>query len=98
MATCPKCASQNIVKNGHIHNGKERFKCSDCGRQFVENPTNKLISQSTKDLIDKLLLEKIPRVRIAKVAGVSERWLQKYVKAKYESVPKQVNIQLKKGS
>ena len=27
----------NIVKNGKIHNGKQNYKCRDCGRQFVEN-------------------------------------------------------------
>ncbi|ARV57446.1 hypothetical protein BZZ01_01290 [Nostocales cyanobacterium HT-58-2] len=95
MATCPKCGSQNTVKNGHIHNGKERFKCGNCGRQFVENPTNKVILQSTKDLIDKLLPEKISLAGIARVTGVSELWLQKYVNAKYESLPKQVNVQSK---
>ncbi|MFK0735035.1 MAG: IS1 family transposase [Gloeotrichia echinulata GP01] len=24
---CPKCNSKNIVKNGHTHYGKQRFKC-----------------------------------------------------------------------
>ena len=96
MATCPKCGSQYTVKNGHIHNGKNRFKCGDCGRQFVENPTNKVISQSTKDLIDLLLLERISLAGIARVTGVSELWLQKYVNVKYESVPQQVNVRSKK--
>lgn len=96
MATCPKCGSQYIVKNGHIHNGKNRFKCGDCGRQFVENPTKKVISQSTKDLIDLLLLERISLAGIARVTGVSELWLQKYVNEKYESVPQKVNVRSKK--
>lgn len=94
MATCPKCGSQHTVKNGHIHNGKERFKCGDCGRQFVENPRNKVISQLTKELIEKLLLQKISLAGIARLTSVSELWLQKYVKAKSKSVP-QVNIRSK---
>ena len=40
-----------------------------------------MIAQDIKDLIDKLLLEKIPLVGIARVTGVSERWLQTYVNA-----------------
>ncbi|PSP26709.1 MAG: hypothetical protein BRC55_00075 [Cyanobacteria bacterium SW_8_48_13] len=32
MPACPICASSQTVKNGHIHNGKQRFKCHDCGR------------------------------------------------------------------
>ena len=52
MANCPLCHSDHVVKNGHIHNGKQRFKCCDCGRQFIENPTKIIISQQTKSLID----------------------------------------------
>ncbi|WP_420805869.1 transposase-like zinc-binding domain-containing protein [Neosynechococcus sphagnicola] len=36
MPVCPSGASSHTVKNGHIHNGKQRFKCHDCGRQFIE--------------------------------------------------------------
>ena len=35
---CPKYRSAKIVKNGSIHNGKQKFKCNNCGRQFVETP------------------------------------------------------------
>ncbi len=37
MANCPECGAQNFVKNGRITNGKQRFLCQRCGRQFVEN-------------------------------------------------------------
>ncbi|MBE9563191.1 MAG: IS1 family transposase [Proteobacteria bacterium] len=30
---CPECDSKNIKKNGHIHNGKQRYACSNCGGQ-----------------------------------------------------------------
>ncbi|HYE73625.1 MAG TPA: IS1 family transposase, partial [Blastocatellia bacterium] len=43
MPACPICASSRTVKNGHIHNGKQRFKCHECGRQFVEHPQKKRI-------------------------------------------------------
>ncbi|WP_375510409.1 IS1 family transposase [uncultured Nostoc sp.] len=36
---CPKCNSNNIVKNGRTHHEKQRFKCQNCGRQFVESPS-----------------------------------------------------------
>ncbi len=58
--TCPRCQSKWIVKNGFIHNGNQNFKCKDCGRQFVQNPIKKVIGQETRELIDKLLLEKLP--------------------------------------
>lgn len=96
LPSCPNCGSQQVVKNGKIHNGKQNHKCQKCRRQFVENPQNKVIDQATKDLIDKLLFEKIPLAGIARVADVSEPWLQSYVNAKYQDVPRQVNVRAKK--
>ena len=52
----PDCGSNHIVKNGRIHNKKPKYKCQSCGRQFVENPTNKVMSSQTKDLIDRVHL------------------------------------------
>ncbi len=98
MPNCPVCNSSHVVKNGHIHNGKQNFLCRNCDRQFVENPTQKLISQETKDLIDKLLLERIPLAGIVRVTGVSEAWLQNYVNKKYESVPQKIEVPPKKKS
>ena len=93
---CPRCHSENIIKNGSIHNGKQKYECKECKRQFVENPENKIISSEIKILIDKLLCEKIPLAGICRVTGISEPWLQNYVYKKYESVPKQVNVSNKK--
>ena len=95
---CPTCNSVNIVKNGSIHNGKKKFKCKDCGRQFVKDPAKKRIDEAQKELIDKLLLERIPIAGIARVTGISERWLQTYVNKKYEEVEKQVKVKIKKNS
>ena len=96
LPSCPSCNSEQIVKNGKIHNGKQNYKCRNCGRQFVKNPQNKVIDQSTKDLIDNLLLEKIPVAGISRVTKVSEPWLQNYVNQKYESIPQQVKVTTKK--
>ena len=49
-------ANQHIVKNGSIHNKKPKYKCQDCGRQFVENPTKKYVAPAVLNYIDKLLL------------------------------------------
>jgi transposase-like protein len=96
MPTCPGCTSTKTVKNGHIHNGKQRFKCRDCGRQFVEHPRKKVIPSETRELIDRLLLERISLAGIARATQVSEPWLQAYVNQKYAQVPRQVEVSSKK--
>ena len=92
---CPKCGSTEYIKNGSIR-GKPKRECKECGRQYVVNPTKKIISQETWDLVDKLLLEKIPLAGISRVTGVSESWLQEYVNKKYESTSREVDVKKKK--
>ena len=70
MPHCPDCGSVKVVKNGKIHNGKQNPKCTSCGRQFVENPSWRQVTDESKALIDKLLLEKLPLAGIARVVGV----------------------------
>lgn len=89
---CPRCQSTHIVKNGFIHNGKQKYKCKDCSRQFVLNPQNHKVSQETKQLIDSLLVERISLRGIQRVTGVSWSWLQNYVNDKYRSVPRQITV------
>ena len=93
---CPKCESEEIIKYGKTHYGKPRFRCQDCGRQFVESPTRQPIGAATRDLIDKLLLECLSLAAIVRITGVSARWLQNYVNQKYEEVPQEVEVTQKK--
>ena len=72
--------------------------CKACGRQFVKDPQHRVISDETKALIDKLLLEKLPLAGIARVTGVSERWLQIYVNEFYQEVPRQAEIRGQKNN
>ena len=44
------------------------------------------------ELLERLLLEKIPLAGIARVLKVSERWLQSFVNDKYENVAQQVEV------
>jgi insertion element IS1 protein InsB len=62
----------------------------------VENATRQPVDETTRQLIDKRLLERLALAAIARVTGVSQRWLQMYVNQKYYQVPKQVEISKKK--
>jgi insertion element IS1 protein InsB len=96
---CPSCQGTHIIKNGSIHSGKPKWRCKACGRQFVADPTQHRISDATKQLIDKLLLERVSLAGIVRITGVSLRWLQSYVTTKYAAVPRSVTVtEQKKGS
>lgn len=53
--------------------------CCGCGRRFVASPKKGPISDERKDLIRRLLLERLSLRAIAQVAGVSRSWLQGFV-------------------
>ncbi|MCA1992704.1 MAG: hypothetical protein LDL41_11820 [Coleofasciculus sp. S288] len=48
----------------------------------MQNSQSPLMSQKTKDLIDKLLIGKLSLADISKITGISEQCLQSYVDAK----------------
>ena len=94
--SCPRCISQPVVINGTSHHRKQEYQCHECYRQSIGNPSNQSIPVETKDLINKLRLEKIPLAGITPVGGVSERWLQYYANPKYDSTSNQVDVTKKK--
>nr|WP_287526019.1 IS1 family transposase [Okeania sp. SIO2C2] len=96
MPNCPQCHGQPVVKNGQLHKGKQPFKCHHCGRQLIEHPTQNTISEQTQAGIDPMLLERISLTAIARVAQLSEKWLQDHVLAKYAEVPPLVKTSPKK--
>ncbi|NEP88290.1 MAG: IS1 family transposase [Okeania sp. SIO2C2] len=53
---CPECQSTKIIKYGHTHDGKPRFRCTHFGRQFVENPSRGSMDEATRIMIDQMLL------------------------------------------
>lgn len=91
---CPRCTSPKISKNGIRDNDKQNDRCNECGRQFVENPSGHYrISEETRRFVVRLLLEKLSLASIVRAAKVSESWLQRYVKQKYQQIPRNVGPQ-----
>ena len=88
---CPACNSIRTKKNGHIHNGKQNRRCKKCGRQFVENPKQKLISVEKREQIRDLLLERISLRGICRSMKVSLRWLLDFIASEYEQLPDDLN-------
>jgi len=85
---CPRCNSGNIVKNGNTVYGKPKFMCKDCRKHFPENPDIREITDEKKELIKRMLSEKISPAGICRVLGISQRWLQSYVDEIYQHIEK----------
>jgi len=88
---CPKCQATSIKKNGSIHNGKQKYKCLTCHRQFVENPENKTIDGETKERVRRTLLERVSLEGICRIFDISMPWLLQFMQEAYSSLPEDLN-------
>jgi len=91
---CPDCGSGRHKKNGHIHNGKQNYRCKDCDRQFVADCEFKSIGEGTRELIKKALLERNSLRGICRIFGVSLTWLLGFVAALYGRLPADLGLNL----
>jgi len=90
---CPRCQPPKYKKNGHIHNGKQNHQCKDCGRQFVDCFEQYLISDGTRELIERLLLERLSLRGICRAVGVGLKWLLGFIVTCFEDLPDHFNVQ-----
>jgi len=89
--TCPACSSTTIKKNGHIHNGKQNHQCLSCGRQFVIDPQNKIISEEKRSLIRQALLERVSLEGVCRIFNISMPWLLQFINEIIEELPESLN-------
>lgn len=88
---CPHCQSLAARKNGSIHNGKQKYQCLSCLRQFVENPQNKVIPPETRERIKRSLLERVSLEGICRIFDVSMPWLLEFMQQKFSELPDNLN-------
>lgn len=91
---CPSCSSVLVKKNGHIHNGKQNYRCLKCGRQFVLEPTQKIIDEKTKELIRRVLLERISLEGVCRAFEVSMPWLLEFIDGLIAELPENLNAEV----
>lgn len=91
---CPSCGSDAFKKNGINQHGDQNHKCLACNRQFVLDPQNIIISDETKGLVRRLLLEKLSLRGICRAAQVSQPWLLNFIQQEYAQVPQNLNVRV----
>jgi hypothetical protein len=73
-----------------LRNGKQNHQCKACGRQFVNDSHH--IKQEKRELIKRMLLERISLRGICRVVNVSLRWLLDFITSIYEELPDDLNV------
>ncbi|WP_129596577.1 IS1 family transposase [Methanohalophilus profundi] len=78
---CPKCKSSNHKKNGKV-DGRQRYKCHDCGYNYTVEIKSTASSTSVKRQALQLYLEGLGFRSIGRFLGVSHvsvyNWIRKF--------------------
>jgi len=91
---CPSCLSSLIKKNGHIHNGKQKYQCLVCKKQFVLDPEQKIIDEKTRNLVSKALLERVSLEGVCRIFDVSMPWLLEFISGLIQQLPENLNAEV----
>lgn len=70
---CPSCGSDRLSCWGKGASGRQKYRCLDCGRQFVAG-SDHLLDPAKKESALKLIAEGVPTKKIAAALGISRRW------------------------
>jgi len=82
----------NFKKNGHIHcNGKQNNLCKECGRQFVTEFEQRIVSDDDRNLVKRMLAERVSLHGICRVIGVGMKWLMGFVETCYNEAPEDLH-------
>ena len=90
---CPRCQSPPYKKSGHIHNGQQHHLCHDCRCQLVACLEQYLVSDETRALIERLLLERLSLRGMCRAVGVGLKWLLGFIVTCFEALPDPLNVQ-----
>ena len=77
---CQHCQSQNIIRFGLAPNGKQRYRCHDCGRRSRDNPTSNAYSDEERELILRAYWERSSLRGLTRTFGVSRQTVTKWIK------------------
>src|SRR4051812_33755122 len=80
---CPRCGATHVVRNGLTHSGTPGFRCRGCDRRFVAAPKGGPVPEVTRELVRRLLAERVGVRAIARITGRSRAWVQGFVNAVY---------------
>jgi transposase-like protein len=83
LPPCPRCQATHVVRNGRTQAGSVNLLCRGCGRRFVPDAKKGPVSDDRRELVRRLLRERLGLRAIARATGLSRSWLQGFVNALY---------------
>src|SRR6266516_3900083 len=89
---CQYCGSDNLVRNGHALNGKQRYRCKSCKKQSRENPANNGYTEERRDEIIKSYQERSSLRGLTRTFGVARNTVKNWLKKSSDVAPIAGNV------
>ena len=83
---CPKCQSENIIKNGKTKLGKQKHHCHACNAYGTLNPTVQYTPERKEEIL-RAYHERSSLRGLERTFGVARQTVAKWLKEKAESLP-----------
>jgi transposase-like protein len=77
---CPHCGSDQVKRNGHASNGKQRYYCQSCHKQSREHPTPHAYSEERREEILRAYEERSSLRGIQRTFAVSRNTVSEWIK------------------
>src|SRR5262245_37963753 len=94
---CPQYTSPKYKKNGHLHNGKQSHHGHACGRQGVPYCEPYLLSEDSRGLRERLLMERMSLRGICRAVGVTRTGLLGLLRQCVAALPAPLHVQPRTG-
>jgi IS1 family transposase/DNA-directed RNA polymerase subunit RPC12/RpoP len=78
---CPRCASLHVKKNGTTANGKQKYRCTNCRRQFITDYTYRGCQSFIRELVVPMTMNSSGIRDIARVLSISTQTVMKTIRA-----------------
>ncbi len=78
--SCQYCGSNDLVRNGHASNGKQRYRCKSCKKQSRENPATNGYTEERREEIIKSYQERSSLRGLMRTFGVSRNTVKNWLK------------------
>ena len=90
---CPYCLSTKVIKKGlNTTKKKQRFKCCNCKKHIVTDGHKWFVTEYDKEILSRLLGEKLSLRGICRVLKLSLSWLMIYINKIYNKLPDDLNF------
>ena len=79
---CPHCHSDRIVKNGHNPQGKQQYRCKQCGKTGVLNPSRRYPPEYKERILAAYYQHPNPSIRgMSRAFGIARETMTVWLRA-----------------